>query len=290
MSDVSVIGLGDMGSALARALLRSGFAITVWNRSADKAMPLAADGAQVAKTVEEAVASSPVTVTCVKSHEKTIALLRGCAFALDGKTVIELSTGGAADAETLVTLLKDNSADWMIGTISAYPSGVGKGETILFMVAPDDVWNRTRNIVMTLGGASVRVGDQPGMLAALFAAFFTTRQGFMFGMIFGALVCRKAGIPIETFSAQVPKTLDMVSNYHQYFAETIAQDFESDEASMQTYSAALDDVLSTFTHLGAPDALPRLFADLAREGVEAGLRDKALTALINHFDNKHGQV
>ena len=37
MTDVSVIGLGDMGSALARTLLDSGYSVTVWNRSADKA-------------------------------------------------------------------------------------------------------------------------------------------------------------------------------------------------------------------------------------------------------------
>lgn len=284
MSDVSVIGLGDMGSALARALLTAGYAVTVWNRSAEKAEPLAAAGASVADTAEQAVASSPVTITCIKSHEQTLDLMRGCDSALDGKTVIELSTGGASEAETLAKLLTENGADWMIGTISAYPSGVGKVETMLFTVAPDDVWDRVSSIVLTLGGSSVRVGDQPGMLAALFAALFTTRQGFMFGMIFGALVCRKAGIPIETFSVQVPKTMDMVLNYHQYFAETTAQGFESSEASMQTYSAALDDVLSTFRHLEAPDALPKLFSDLAREGMDAGLQDKALTALIDLLD------
>ena len=39
MSDISVIGLGDMGSALASTLLKQGYSITVWNRSPAKAMP-----------------------------------------------------------------------------------------------------------------------------------------------------------------------------------------------------------------------------------------------------------
>ena len=40
MSEVIVIGLGNMGSALARALLENGRAVTVWNRSSEKAAPL----------------------------------------------------------------------------------------------------------------------------------------------------------------------------------------------------------------------------------------------------------
>ena len=36
MTDISVIGLGDMGSALANTLLNNGYSVTVWNRSADK--------------------------------------------------------------------------------------------------------------------------------------------------------------------------------------------------------------------------------------------------------------
>jgi 3-hydroxyisobutyrate dehydrogenase-like beta-hydroxyacid dehydrogenase len=45
MTDISVIGLGDMGRALASRLLNNGYSVTVWNRSTDKASPLTAAGA-----------------------------------------------------------------------------------------------------------------------------------------------------------------------------------------------------------------------------------------------------
>jgi 3-hydroxyisobutyrate dehydrogenase-like beta-hydroxyacid dehydrogenase len=41
MSDFSVIGLGVMGSALAKTLLQNGYSVTVWNRNIEKAEPLA---------------------------------------------------------------------------------------------------------------------------------------------------------------------------------------------------------------------------------------------------------
>ena len=66
MTDVSVIGLGDMGSALAATLLDSGYAVTLWNRSADKAAPLIAAGAQLAESAQDAIA------VCVDVISQTI--------------------------------------------------------------------------------------------------------------------------------------------------------------------------------------------------------------------------
>src|SRR4051812_28976021 len=98
MSDVSVIGLGKMGAALASTLLQSGRSVTVWNRSADKAAALVEAGATLAPSVAAAVAASPVTVTCVKSHYTTAELLRPVGAVLAGKTIIDRSTGGAKEA------------------------------------------------------------------------------------------------------------------------------------------------------------------------------------------------
>lgn len=55
---VTVIGLGLMGSALAGAFLANGNPTTVWNRSAEKADSLAAQGARRAATVADAVMAS----------------------------------------------------------------------------------------------------------------------------------------------------------------------------------------------------------------------------------------
>ena len=63
MSDVSVIGLGVMGSALARALMASGRSLTVWNRSADKAEALVGEGAIAAGSAKEAIEASPITIS-----------------------------------------------------------------------------------------------------------------------------------------------------------------------------------------------------------------------------------
>ncbi len=55
MSEVSVIGLGNMGSALARVLQENGRAVTVWNRSPEKAAPLVDMGAALAPSAAAAI-------------------------------------------------------------------------------------------------------------------------------------------------------------------------------------------------------------------------------------------
>lgn len=286
MTDISVIGLGDMGSALARTLLENGYSVTVWNRSTSKAEPLVAAGATLAASAGDAIAASPATITCITSHDRTIELVRELDTPLEGKTIIELSTGGIEEAESLAKILEENGAAWLIGAINAYPSAIGKAETVLMMAGRDETWSNCEKVIKTLGGSSLCVGEQASMVPTLFAALFTTRQGFMWGMIFGGLACRKAGIPLETFASQVPISMGVLPSYHQYFSDSVAEgSFESPEATLATYSAALDDALSTFDALGATADLPRLFSQLAHKGVEAGMEKKALTALIELLDS-----
>ena len=98
-------------------------------------------------------------------------------------------------------------------------------------------------------------------------------------MIYGGLVCKKAGISLEEFARLVPTNMDSL---HNYFSDSLADGiFESPDASMATYAAALDDALSTFETLGASSELPNLFNELAHKGMDAGLNKKALTALID---------
>ena len=287
MSDVSLIGLGAMGSALAGTLLHNGYAVTVWNRSGDKATALVEAGAAQAKTAADALAASPATIVCIATHEATHALLRENAAALRGKTIIELSTGGSEEAEKLAAMLQENGAEWLIGIINAYPTMIGDANTVLSIVGDAGVWRRWEKVIRTLGGASDHFGTEAGMAAVLFAALFTTRQGFMWGMLYGAMLCRRAGIPLDVFSAQVPVSLGMLPDYHRYFAATAPSgNFDNPQASMNTYAAALDDALSTFESCAAPDELPRLFSQLAHRGVDAGLGDKALTALIDLLPEK----
>ena len=93
---VAVIGLGNMGSPIARNLLASGFTVTVFNRSRDKAEPLAALGAAVAESPAGAVRAGGVVISLLSNDsvlEEAVLGAGGFADALgEGGLHISMST------------------------------------------------------------------------------------------------------------------------------------------------------------------------------------------------------
>ena len=221
MSDISVLGLGQMGTAMANTLLASGRSVTVWNRSPEKAQPFIDTGAVVATSPADAISASDVSILCIRNHVKTAELLRPISGNLRGKTVLQLSTGSANEAKKLVDLLTDAGADWLVGMINAYPSGIGKAESVILCASPKKVWNKYGNVIRTLAGASDHIGTTPIAIPGLFAAMFTARQGFMFGMIYGAAVCRNSGVPTDVFVQQLPLILRTAGLYADTFHRTV---------------------------------------------------------------------
>src|SRR5512132_2263614 len=98
MSEVTVIGLGNMGSALARAFLERGHAVTVWNRSPEKAAPLVAKGAVLASNAAEAIDASPFILLCVTNYAAANQILGEVRTHLAEKLLIHFTTGSPQDA------------------------------------------------------------------------------------------------------------------------------------------------------------------------------------------------
>ena len=161
------------------------------------------------------------------------------------------------------------------------PPASARRETAILCAGPPEVWDRWQDAIRVLGGASAHVGTEAAAIPSLFAAMFTARQAFMFGLLYGGAVCRKAGVSDEAFAAQVPVTLGMAGNYADLFMRTVpAGQYEDPGASVAVYLDALQDVMATFEETGASDALPRLMRDLAQRGVEEGYSAKDLTSLV----------
>jgi 3-hydroxyisobutyrate dehydrogenase len=74
MADVAVLGAGAMGSRIAINLVKAGHRVTVWNRTADKAMLLRESGATVARSQRTAVADSEFVVAMVRDDDASRAV------------------------------------------------------------------------------------------------------------------------------------------------------------------------------------------------------------------------
>ena len=69
MKTISYFGLGTMGSGMASNLLKAGYELTVWNRSAEKCEPFARNGARVADTPRDAVRNVDLVMYCLSNDQ-----------------------------------------------------------------------------------------------------------------------------------------------------------------------------------------------------------------------------
>src|SRR5690349_5544320 len=96
---ILMIGLGAMGSVLARLLLENGKTVTVWNRSEEKTLSLRSIGAAYTPNISEAVAGNDIILICLQDYRITEEVLQG--VSLKGKIVVQLSTGTPQDARLM---------------------------------------------------------------------------------------------------------------------------------------------------------------------------------------------
>lgn len=94
---VSVLGTGIMGAAMARNLCRAGLDVRVWNRTREKAEPLAAEGARIAGTPAEAVEGADVVLTMLYDGNTVLDTMREAAAALRPGTVWAQCTTAGID-------------------------------------------------------------------------------------------------------------------------------------------------------------------------------------------------
>ncbi len=104
---VALLGTGTMGAGMARNLSRAGLPTRVWNRSPQRAAPLADDGCTVCSTVAEAVAGADVVVTMLWDAESVEAVLREAGSALaEGVVLLQTTTVGVHGAGRLDLLAR----------------------------------------------------------------------------------------------------------------------------------------------------------------------------------------
>ncbi|AWW41113.1 NAD(P)-dependent oxidoreductase [Streptomyces cadmiisoli] len=92
---VSVLGTGIMGAAMARNIAAAGHTVRAWNRTREKAEPLAADGAHIADTPAEAVEGADVVLTMLYDGPSALEVMREAAPALrPGTAWVQSTTAG----------------------------------------------------------------------------------------------------------------------------------------------------------------------------------------------------
>jgi len=280
---ISVIGLGSMGAALARAFLSKGFQVTVWNRNMAKAQSLVDAGALAAANVKAAIEANDVIVVCVSEYKVTRGILEadGVAAALQGRTLLQLSTGTPKDARELDAWAKQQGAYCLNGDIMAWPKQMGTVAATISVSGDADVYQQQENILRALAGNVVYLGAEPGASGGLFHAVLAYLAGSWIGFCHGALVAEKEGLRPEDLGVLLEQISPILSAELRHMGEVIQYGrFSDPESTVKTTGEDLLLLVQQAKEAGINSELPAFAAKLFKQAMDAGYGQEEHAAVI----------
>lgn len=162
MKSIAFIGLGTMGMPMAANLLKQGYSLTVYNRTAAKAEDLIRQGARQAETPADAARSADVLFTNVSHDAALLEVILGENGVLEGAhpglTVIDCSTVAPETSRQVAERLAECSAEFLDAPVTGSKPAAESG-TLTFMVGGKaEVLNAHRDLFDTLGSRLVHMG------------------------------------------------------------------------------------------------------------------------------------
>lgn len=197
---VAFLGLGTMGAAMAANLARAGFAVTVWNRTADRAPELSELGVQRAATPAEAVADAGIAVICVSDTADVEAVLFGGDGVVDGARpgtlIIDCSTIAPSGSWDFAARLRERDLRMVDAPVSGGSEGARNATLTIFVGGDDEDVERAQPVLGALGRTITHVGPI-GAGQAVKAVNQVILAGTYLGVAEGIVLAMKAGLDVE---------------------------------------------------------------------------------------------
>lgn len=165
-SEIGFLGLGQMGSAMAERLLRSGIRLHVFDPSEAAAARLANFGAATYQSPAEVANAADLIFACLPNAEVSKNVLRGPDGVLAGariSTYVEVSTIGAGAVEEIVAMLAHSRIAFLDAPISGGPAGARAGTLAIMAAGSAPILARAASVLGHLARTVVHVGEKPGL-------------------------------------------------------------------------------------------------------------------------------
>jgi len=285
--NISVIGLGSMGFALAETLLKADFNISVWNRTSSKAQKLENKGANICSTPNEAFKNSQYIVASLSNYEAWNNIIDSNQIDMDlsGKTIIQLTTGSIEEVTALNDWVKKYNGDLLEGIISCFPSQIGTEESLILLAGSDNSINNCKDIISILSPEYKNLGSNLIAPTVLSRAFLSGALGGLIGMMNGAVLCQKADISLDDFKEIYMDRSSIIEQESKRIIDAIAtEDTENTEASVSAWGHGQEALLAISKTLDLNIDFQLALNKLFKKTIEAGLKDHDLSAMHKIFN------
>ena len=163
---VAIIGVGNMGGAMAGRLLATGWPVHVCDVRPERGLALAAQGAVAHALPSDAARTAQLTIVCVVDAAQSRDVLFGAGGVADamhlGHCVMLCPTMAPSDVEAITLQLRPFGLHAIDAPMSGGPARARDGSMSLMVACPPTVFERHRGLIETLSGKVFRISEKPG--------------------------------------------------------------------------------------------------------------------------------
>ncbi len=263
---VACIGLGRMGSGIAKNIQKTGCSLTVYNRTAEKAQPLVAAGASLARTPREAAAAVDFAITNLMDDASVLNAVTGPDGILAGMRPGAIHIGTTTISPKLSTRLAAMHAEqgsrYIAGPVAGRPDAAVAGRLITFLGGRREDIERSRPVIEAYAPQIFVIGEDPAVAMSMKLAgnFFVAALVELIGQMY--VFAEKRGVDTAFITQLFLGRMPMAQEYIERISSR-----RFDDAGF-TLDAGLKDVSLMLEAAGEVN-MPLPFASLLRDDILA---------------------
>jgi len=276
---IAVLGLGQMGRALAGRLLDQGHDVTVWNRSAGRATPLVARGAREASDPAAAVAHAEVVMSILGADGAVIEVLTASPRPLplaDGAVVVECSTVSPATTRSLAAAYRGRL---VACPVLGGPAALEAGEAALAVAGPPDLVDGLGPLWDSLSSRVRRCGDDPGLALVVKLVLNYLLMGGVALLSEAVVVGQRAGLGDDLLGEVLSTSPLVAPGLNNRVADIVAGDHDgwfSTPMGAKDVRLLLDLAAANSTLLPLAELVEARYSEAA----SSGLAERDITAVV----------
>ncbi|HSC49673.1 MAG TPA: NAD(P)-dependent oxidoreductase [Gaiellaceae bacterium] len=279
---VGLIGLGNMGTAIAERVLEAGYPLVVHNRTVEKAQPFADRGATVAGSPAELAEEVDVVLTSLADDEAFERVAeKVLAAARPSSVLVDLSTVSPTVSARVASLADEASVDYLRAPVSGNPTVVRAGNLTLMVSGPREALERVEPVLRAIGPTIHHVGDAEQARVVKLA--INLMIAGLAELMAEALVLGEAAGVSRAALLEVMGSSAAGAPFVEYKTEPLLADDFSATFTTALMEKDIDLVLDAAGRSEVELPLAQHLKALLRAAVEAGYADDDFMALYLHL-------
>jgi len=195
---VAVLGTGIMGAPMARSIAAAGHEVRAWNRTRERAEPLAEHGVTVADEPAEAVEGADVVLTMLADGDAVEAVVADLPLP-EGSVWAQMSTVGAEALERLVARAEGAGVPIVDAPVLGTRAPAEQGQLTVIAAGPPQARERCAPVFDAVGSRTVVLGDEPGTATRMKLVLNTWLLALVEGLAESIALAERLGVDPAKF-------------------------------------------------------------------------------------------